>query len=112
MTATARECLRVLGSPHELLQREAELEAEVRIFARGWVLARERKLDEALEETVRGIRLAEQHQDRKTAAYGRVRAGYLRTLLAGQARGHEREHHLRTGDEVLREGVPRTREAA
>jgi len=107
MTATARQCLRVLDSPHDLLQREAGLEAEVRIFAVGWALAREHKLDAALEQTVRGIRLAEQHQDRKTAAYGRIRLGRLRMLVAEQVRGHDQEYHLRAGYEALAEAIER-----
>lgn len=107
MRAVSGECLRVLRSPHDLLKREAMLEPEVLIFGRGWYLAREHRLEEALDETQKGIRLAEHFGDRKTAAYGRIRLGRLRVLVAEQARGHDQDYHLRAGDTVLVEAIDR-----
>ena len=95
MATLSEECLRVLGSRAFLFERESTLEADVLIFGKGWQLGREYCLEDALGETLKGIRLAEKARNRKTAAYGRVCASRIRMLLAEQLNGPDSEHELR-----------------
>ncbi|MBW4717557.1 hypothetical protein [Saccharothrix obliqua] len=100
MREFAAECLRVLRAEPRV-RADCELEANVMVCAQGWHLQREGRLWEALRVTEDGVKIAERHQDRRTAALGLRRLGSIRQVLAHATRGVEQKHNLELGDEAV-----------
>jgi hypothetical protein len=87
-------CLHVVRSTPHLLRPELALEARLLICGRAWHLQRDHHLSEALEAAQKGILVAEQAEDPRIAAFGRQSVGRIHRLLAEDARGPARDHHL------------------
>ncbi|MPZ83917.1 MAG: hypothetical protein GEV28_27405 [Actinophytocola sp.] len=98
-------CIRVLRSTTPLLHWEHRLESRVLICGTAWYLQRDHFLQEALDEARRGIRIAEQYDDRRMAAFGKQSVGRIQRLLAEDSRGLECDHHLSASLQSLTEAT-------
>jgi hypothetical protein len=105
MRTLTERCLGALAVKTPLLQWEREIEARLLICGKAWYLQRDHLLREALDNAQQGIRLAEQHGSRRSAAYGRQCVGRIERLLAEDARGADIDHHLNLSARSIGEAV-------
>jgi hypothetical protein len=105
MRALTATCLRSLETHGPRLRSERSIEAQVLICGAAWYLLRDHRLNEALDAAQKGIELAERHEIRRIAAFGRQSVGRIRRLLAEEARGQDRDYHLTASARFLREAL-------
>lgn len=98
-------CLVALDAKTPLLHWERRLQARLLICGKAWYLQRDHRLREALDHAKEGIRLAEQCDDRRTAAYGRQCVGRIQRLLAEDADGADIDHYLSLSSRTVREAA-------
>ena len=99
------KCLDVVQATPHLLRPEIALASRLLICGQAWHLQRDHELSEALEAAMRGIRLAEQAEDPRIAAFGRQSVGRIHRLLAEDARGATRDQHLSASTKWLGEAT-------
>jgi hypothetical protein len=105
MRTLTDRCLDALSEKTPLLQWEQEIEARLLICGKAWYLQRDHHLRDALDHAQEGIRLAERHDVRRTAALGRPCVGRIQRLLAEDAHGDEIDHYLRLSEQTINEAV-------
>jgi hypothetical protein len=105
MRVLTDRCLAALNGKTPLLHWERRLLARLLICGKAWYLQRDHRLREALDHAREGIRLAEQCDDRRTAAYGRQCVGRIQRLLAEDADGADIDHYLGLSSRTIREAV-------
>lgn len=87
-------CLEVVRSTPHLFRTELALESRLLICGMAWYQQRDHMLNEALDAARKGILIAEKAEDPRIAAFGRQSLGRIHRLLAEDARGSDRDHHL------------------
>lgn len=105
MRVLTERCLAALYGKTPLLYWERRLLARLLICGKAWYLQRDHQLREALDHATEGIDLAEQCDDRRTAAYGRQCVGRIQRLLAEDADGADIDHYLSLSSRTIREAV-------
>lgn len=103
MRTLTERCLDALHTRNPLLRWEQVTEAGLLICGKAWYLQRDHLLREALDRARDGIRIAEHHQSRRIAAYGRQCVGRIHRLMAED--GVDVEHHLELSERIIGEAI-------
>ncbi len=105
MRTLTDRCFAALRSETPLLHWEHVLEARMLICGKAWYLQRDHRLQEALDHAQDGIRLAERHEARRTAAYGRQCVGRIQRLLAEDGQEPGADHYLTLSSATIGEAA-------
>ncbi|WP_143446639.1 hypothetical protein [Kibdelosporangium aridum] len=106
MKILVSRCLQLLRTSQELMPDDCDRELIIRTCGKVWYLCCEQRLDYALEEAHRSIRIAESRvNQRRTLAHARKYVGEIARRMAEESTGHDRTYRLDTSANNLREAM-------